>query len=675
MQPEPAAGAGIDPSTSSITTGAGAAFKKYPSAPPPGAGFPGIDISPEFMLLIRNEMGEKGLSDILQSWKDIAAHLGKDIRTCYRWAAELDLPVHRVNERSSRSKVFAYRTELDAWLRDRPKRGARDGASNGRSTPHRAIWLAGGLLLAAGLGFLVIGRPAAPPEDPYPMIAVAPLENLNPEAPDEYFSEEVTREIVNRLSAAGRASLIPATLVDEVEKSLGNPKLLVRSPLGADYLLKGSVRKGETSVRGNFELIRFRDAGRVLNLQFDERLENVDALAENLMARISETLDLPRTPPRAPWGEGAATADFAARDNVMKGRYLLAKLGQGAASGPWVLYHQGRHYSGLASRETNDLAVKLFMQALESDERFALAHIGLAACYANYVNFGWDSQEKWLDTAEAVLRRAQELSPGLAEYYATLVQVLLLKNVSFGSPRREEAYALAEAGIARHPHHPEMNSIAGYCHFLRFGETGRMEDFARALEYKEKAFLMDMYAIGNLVYSELLMLEGDLDTAIRVCELLKTFDAGRYSLFRLGEIWYYLGDLDRCEGLMGELQFSLEDKAEALLFEAMAAASRGDAARAAERLQLRAVFMPPAEGDGFSMEDLRLASVHLGLKQREAGLERLRDFFRQEKVRRFRHIYAKYVALDRNFEAYRDDKDFQNIVNGVDAWPKAEPSA
>lgn len=53
--------------------------------------------------------------DRLSSWKEIAAHLGCDERTCLRWEKKLGLPVHRM-EGTSKSRVFAFRDELDRWL-------------------------------------------------------------------------------------------------------------------------------------------------------------------------------------------------------------------------------------------------------------------------------------------------------------------------------------------------------------------------------------------------------------------------------------------------------------------------------------------------------------------------------------------------------------------------------
>src|SRR5688572_8161606 len=52
----------------------------------------------------------------LTSWKEIAAHLGRDVRTVLRWEKDRGLPVHRVPGATGRV-VFAYSDELDAWSR------------------------------------------------------------------------------------------------------------------------------------------------------------------------------------------------------------------------------------------------------------------------------------------------------------------------------------------------------------------------------------------------------------------------------------------------------------------------------------------------------------------------------------------------------------------------------
>jgi hypothetical protein len=52
----------------------------------------------------------------LDSWKEIAAYLGRDVTTLIRWEKERGLPVHRV-QGGKLPRVFAFTNELDEWLR------------------------------------------------------------------------------------------------------------------------------------------------------------------------------------------------------------------------------------------------------------------------------------------------------------------------------------------------------------------------------------------------------------------------------------------------------------------------------------------------------------------------------------------------------------------------------
>ncbi len=55
-------------------------------------------------------------SAVLSSWKEIAAYLGKGVRTVQRWERELALPVRRPIAHNKRI-VIAVPDELDNWLR------------------------------------------------------------------------------------------------------------------------------------------------------------------------------------------------------------------------------------------------------------------------------------------------------------------------------------------------------------------------------------------------------------------------------------------------------------------------------------------------------------------------------------------------------------------------------
>src|SRR5437763_12934783 len=58
---------------------------------------------------------------ILNSWKEIAAYLGRGVRTVQRWEAQLGLPVHRPAGKDH-SAVVAFSSELEQWLDSRPVR-------------------------------------------------------------------------------------------------------------------------------------------------------------------------------------------------------------------------------------------------------------------------------------------------------------------------------------------------------------------------------------------------------------------------------------------------------------------------------------------------------------------------------------------------------------------------
>ena len=61
--------------------------------------------------------------DRLDSWKEIAAYLSRDVTTVQRWEKREGMPVHRhLHDRIG--SVYASRAELDAWVRGRNPRGA-----------------------------------------------------------------------------------------------------------------------------------------------------------------------------------------------------------------------------------------------------------------------------------------------------------------------------------------------------------------------------------------------------------------------------------------------------------------------------------------------------------------------------------------------------------------------
>src|ERR1700676_1291374 len=55
-------------------------------------------------------------TDHLDSWKEIANYLGREVRTVQLWEKREGLPVHR-HFHTKQGSLFAFRSELDAWRR------------------------------------------------------------------------------------------------------------------------------------------------------------------------------------------------------------------------------------------------------------------------------------------------------------------------------------------------------------------------------------------------------------------------------------------------------------------------------------------------------------------------------------------------------------------------------
>ena len=65
-----------------------------------------------------NNLSQGPQSDRLDSWKEIAAYLDRDVRTVIRWEKKEGLPVHR-HTHHKQATVYAARSEIDTWLENR----------------------------------------------------------------------------------------------------------------------------------------------------------------------------------------------------------------------------------------------------------------------------------------------------------------------------------------------------------------------------------------------------------------------------------------------------------------------------------------------------------------------------------------------------------------------------
>jgi Tol biopolymer transport system component len=130
----------------------------HPSAPGPP---PSVERSPD---------------DRLDSWKEIAAYLKRDVTTVQRWEKKEGMPVHR-HVHDKMGSVFAFRSDLDAWARSRNVGALGEGSQNetqsdsevrtqhqpaiveledGKSSRRKlGIWLTAAIAAAVGAGLTV----------------------------------------------------------------------------------------------------------------------------------------------------------------------------------------------------------------------------------------------------------------------------------------------------------------------------------------------------------------------------------------------------------------------------------------------------------------------------------------------------------------------------------------
>ncbi|HEU4522396.1 MAG TPA: DNA-binding protein, partial [Thermoanaerobaculia bacterium] len=93
----------------------------------------------------------------LDSWKDIAAYLKRDVSTVQRWEKREGMPVHR-HQHDKLGSVYAFPAELDAWAQSRRVSPEAQPEPPGRiseppppekSRTRRILWLAAGIAVIA----------------------------------------------------------------------------------------------------------------------------------------------------------------------------------------------------------------------------------------------------------------------------------------------------------------------------------------------------------------------------------------------------------------------------------------------------------------------------------------------------------------------------------------------
>jgi tetratricopeptide (TPR) repeat protein len=176
-----------------------------------------------------NEPGERPDGDSasarLDSWKEIAAYLRRDVRTVQRWHDRAGLPVHRHVDPRQRG-VFAFRGELDAWANQARAlaentlvsefgEGATAPAAGARQI-RRGWWILAAVLLSAtAVGVVWTARHRSHPVAlrEHIWVIVPAFDN---QSGDEILGESLQFVLERELSASSLISVVPQPRVQDV---------------------------------------------------------------------------------------------------------------------------------------------------------------------------------------------------------------------------------------------------------------------------------------------------------------------------------------------------------------------------------------------------------------------------------------------------------------------------
>ena len=349
----------------------------------------------------------------LESWKEIAAYLGRDVTTVRRWEKREGLPVRRLHH-SRLGSVYAYAPELDAWRDKRAPTAATDAPDvrqvsevvrSGAHARKAAALAALALTLAAGLIWIVRERTAILPASAsggIRSLAVLPLQNFSGNPEQDYLSDGMTEALIARLSAIHALRVISRTSAMQF-KGTRKSVPAIGKELNVDAVIEGSVLRSGDKIRVTVQLIRADTDEHLWSGTYDRELQDVLALQSDVTQGIAGHI------------ESAVTG--AQRGSPVLPHAVAPEVYEAYLKGRFALHKNSR--AGLGE------ALLHFQAAVDADATFAPAYAGLASTYSalGLVFYGEPPGETRPKTLIAA-RRALELDPDLADARVLLANSL-----------------------------------------------------------------------------------------------------------------------------------------------------------------------------------------------------------------------------------------------------------
>lgn len=342
--------------------------------------------------------------DRLDSWKAIAAYLGRGVRTVRRWEREEDLPVHRHVHRVLGS-VYAFRSEIDVWQR-RQRTPADAGDRRGADA-------SGGV----------------------ESIAVLPFASPGADSENEYFAEGLTDEITADLSRLRALRVSSRTSAAAVSAGAAKDARTIARALGVRYLLEGGVRRTGDRLRITARLVDARTDTQVWAARFDGVLADVFAFQERIAREIVDALAL--------------------RLTTDEDRRLGERPIENAHA--YECYLRARQQGWRWRKDAIDQAVQLLHNGLAvvGDNARLLTALGVA--HMQYREAGVDLDERHLAEAERCAEKVFALEPESA------AGLRLRGWIRYSRAQVQEAVRDLQSSLAQEPNDPDTLLLLSNC--------------------------------------------------------------------------------------------------------------------------------------------------------------------------------------------------------------------
>ncbi|HEX4240184.1 MAG TPA: TIR domain-containing protein [Steroidobacteraceae bacterium] len=392
---------------------------------------------------------------------------------------------------------------------DGDRDGARDGSARERGPKRGSGWSRGALLI---LALLVIGvayrqvrqsgasHASAGAEAADKSIAVLPFVDMSEKHDQQYFSDGLAEELLDRLAQTQGLRVIARSSSFSF-KDTKDDLPTIASKLKVANILEGSVRKSGNRVRVTTELVRANDGEQVWSETYDRNLTDILAIQDEIAQAVVTALKV----------------------RLMSGAQAPAVRRTPNAEA-YNEYLAGRQLSSSSDLESHQKAAEDFRRAVALDEGFAGAYAGLSR------ELRWlgdhTSDKSRFAAAHSAAETAIQLAPGEYEGYVARGELRYYIEWDWAGAAADLERALAIA-----PQAAEVYLIRGDLQ----GTLGRVSEAIGSLK---KAIDLDPLRVS--AWTELAYLyeaDGDTALAIETAQHAIKLQPGRYeSLVLLGEI-------------------------------------------------------------------------------------------------------------------------------------------